>query len=209
MSVPYAPTAKTSVVSERKSTRCERKTKYFSMSGLRALQPPQARHLVPAHADGGKLLGGGEQPRGVEHDHVHRAKERAERDEPGGFVLDRDAEREHRAFEHDELQPPADEHRVDVEEELPAYEEELRADVQRRQREVLAAQIPEREAAKWRAPRREQPMAALSQGLQRAARPAVALAQELERALGCLGEDDGARLIDHVPAGAEELHREV
>src|SRR5204863_8020698 len=53
------------------------------------------------------------------------------------------------------------------------------------------------------------PMAALAQRLQRAARPAIALAQQLERALRRLGENDGTRLVDHVPARAEQLHRQI
>src|SRR5205085_1010660 len=125
------------------------------------------------------------------------------------LVLDGDTKGGHRALEHDELQPPAKHERGKLEKELAQDEDQLRGDVQRGQRQVFGGEIPQGNAAKRRAPRREEAAAALAQGLQRAARPAIALLEQLERALRRLGEDDGARLVDDVPAGREQLHGEI
>src|SRR5919204_5862951 len=99
--------------------------------------------------------------------------------------------------------------RLNVENEPPADEEELRADVQRGQREVLGAEVPERDEAQRRAPRRKQAVTAFAQRLQRAARPPIALPQELERSLRRLGEDDRVRLVHHGPPPAENLPSEI
>src|SRR5438132_1251966 len=75
--------------------------------------------------------------------------------------------------------------------------------------EVLEHEIPQAEEAQRLAPGRKQAPLALEQHLQRAARPAVALLEELERVLGRLGEYHCARLVDRVPARAEQLEREI